>query len=121
MKKNKLILRKIMISRIWLTIFAILVCVLLFNSISLFLKRVKVWKKVEHLKHEKTILIERKNIIQTKKESLETHFGKEAVFRERFNVALPGEEVIIVTEAKPLVPQKKPGAGFILFFKNLFK
>ncbi len=121
MPKNKHMLKKIMISRIWLTIFAIVVSLLLFNSTSLFLKRVKVWKKVENLAQEKQVLLEHKNVIETKKRSLETDFGKEAVFRERFNVARPGEEVIILTEAKPQSSEELSRGGFINFFKSLFK
>ncbi len=121
MAKNKHTLRKIMVSRLWLSVFAIIVAILLFNSLSLFLKRVKVWQKVAHLEQEKHTLLERKKVIEVKKQSLETDFGREAVFRERFNVARPGEEVIIVTEAKPAIVTQESSIGFIRFFRNLFK
>jgi hypothetical protein len=80
-----------------------------------------VWQKVAHLEDEKRVLLERKKVIEAKKGSLETDFGREAVFRERFNVARPGEEVIIVTESKEAPVEKKTSNGFIQFFKNLFK
>jgi hypothetical protein len=121
MKKNKHILKKISRSRIWLLVFSVFVCILLYNSTSLFLKRLKVWKKVENLKQEKATLLERKSTIQVKKESLETPFGKEAVFRERFNVALPGEEVIIVTDLKQVKDSELSHSSIINFFKGLFK
>lgn len=121
MAKNKQRLKKIMISRIWLTVFAVIVFVLLWNSISLFAKRVKVWKKVEHLETERATLLAHKQVIEEKTASLETDFGKEAVFRERFNVARPGEAVIIVTESEETSGVVEAKNGFWDFFRQLFK
>lgn len=100
MVKNRKLLHRIMISRFWLSFFVIIVVLLVFNSVSLFFKREKVWKKVDQLENEKKILVDQQNYISAKNEGFDEGIGKEAILRDKFNVIKPGEKVIIFTEPK---------------------
>ncbi len=110
MVKNRKLLHRIMISRFWLTVFIIIVVLLSINAISLFVKRERVWKKVNQLEKEQAILLDRKEHIVSKNNNLEHGIGKEAILREKFNVVKNGEKIIILTEPKvdPLPPPPKP-------------
>lgn len=100
MKKHKGTSKNIIVSRLGLTLLTILVVFLLYQAISLFVKKITVFKKVEILKTEKESLEKRKEHIAHKNELLDSQFGKEALLRERFNISKPGEELIIITEPK---------------------
>lgn len=121
MKKHKGSSKKIILSRLGLTLLSILVGFLLFQSISLFVKKVRVFKKVETLRTEKEALLKRKEHIAHKNELLESEFGKEALLRERFNISKPGEEVIIITEPKDENLGSTTDVSLFQAFLNLFR
>lgn len=121
MMKNKKFLHTFMTSKILLALFSCLALLLLYNSVSLFLKREKVWKKVGALEKEKKALVQQKDYIDTKNKSINDGIGRETILRDKFNVVKPGEEVIVLTEDKELeIPDQKP-TGFWSHVRSFFK
>ncbi len=121
MAKNKNFIHTIMTSKIWLGIFSVIVILLLYNSVSLFLKREKVWKKVGALEREKKTLTQQKEYINDKNRSINEGIGRETILREKFNVVKPGEKVIVLTAEKEVGSTDKKPTRFwdrvVSFFK----
>ncbi len=110
MAKNRKFIHRIIMSRFWLSIFLCIVLLLVLYSTSLFVKREKVWKKVNQLEQEKKMLLERKDYIKNKNESIEHGIGKETILRDKWNVVRPGEGIIVFTEPEidPNAAKEKP-------------
>jgi len=65
---------------------------------------------------------ERENILTTDLAVLNTERGKEALIRNTFDVAKPGEEVIIVLDALPATTTEEVvERGFVFWFLSLFE
>lgn len=121
MKKHKGSSKKIILSRLGLTLLSILVVFLLFQSISLFVKKVRVFKKVDTLRTEKEALTKRREHIAHKNELLDSEFGREALLRERFNISKEGEEIIIITEPKADNMESDTKKSLFKGFLDLFR
>lgn len=93
------------VSRFWLSVLLCIVVLIVIHSTSLFVKREKVWKKVNQLEQEKKELLDRKNALDAKNDSLEHGIGKETILRDKWNVVRPGEGIIVFTE-----PENDPNA-----------
>lgn len=121
MAKNKKFIHTVMTSKIWLGVLTVIVLVLLYNSVSLFLKREKVWKKVGALEKEKKTLVEQKKYIDGKNQSINDGIGRETILRDKFNVVKPGEGVIVLTEEKEITLQEEETQGFWAKLRHFFK
>jgi hypothetical protein len=121
MEKHKVtFVKKIVTSKFWLFLALLIVFFIMYSSFSLFLKRNNVFKKVNSLRREESMLIERKEKLIDKNNLIESEFGKEIILRERFNVSKPDEEVIFITKTGTNISIEER-TGFVNKIRGMFK
>lgn len=103
-------IRKKRIYSLW-SLFVLLILIVLVSKgvISVYQKEAQTEIELERLTAQKTELENRYNKISSEADRLKTDEGVEAEIRQKFDVAKPGEGVIIVVDKTVQVPIKEKG------------
>ena len=122
-KYNKI--KQFLFSPIVLFAIAVLTGLVLYSGISLFIKRNDAWAKARNAKAEEATLVAKQDMLQEKIDSLDTEGGVDAAIREKYHLAKPGENLIVITDStvKPFKNPENPSPWhrFKLKIGNIFK
>ena len=90
--------KKIIYSRSFQAVFGLLLVFLIFSTIKAYKKSERGANKAEETRKEILILEKRNTELLADIASLESDSGKESEIRKRFDVAKPGEKILIIVD-----------------------
>jgi len=90
--------KKIIYSRSFQAVFGLLLVFLIFSTIKAYKKSERSANKAEETRKEISVLEKRNAELMADVASLESDSGKESEIRKRFDVAKPGEKILIIVD-----------------------
>ena len=115
--------RQVMESKPVLVLLGIFVLLFSWSVIKLISKADESAKNRQEAEDKITELQKEHSQLSTNIQNLNTDQGKEEAIRDKFGLAKPGEEVMVVVNDQnpPPAPAASAPTGFFAFLKNLFK
>lgn len=90
--------KKIIYSRIFQTVFALVVLFLVFSTVKSYKKSKISANKAEETRKEVSVLEKRNAELAKDVANLESDSGKEREIKKRFDIARPGEKILIIVD-----------------------
>jgi cell division protein FtsB len=117
-KENK---SRISPKRLILLIISIVLFSFLLSSVfGLFNKYLEMRDHISSLKNQEAELLAKKELTSMSDSGLDTDFGKEQIFREKYRMTKPGEGLIIITKQKEIpTTEAKRETWLALFWKSI--
>jgi len=124
--QNQTSFRRFFYSRPAAAVLAVLVVLLGWSTIQSYLRVRSAGRVYQEVKEEREGLVLKKNQLSDRLNYISSPYGLEKELRRKFNLILPGEELLVVVDRPQVMPEEGGGSGtlwpkFIDLMSGLFK